>query len=94
MEEVPVTKAGESLFDAVPINFLYKVLVSARVSVEEEVFVYGTTTMISAAGDLVIQNANGQRVFGASVGEWFGFYIVDQETYYPVSEFFVEVEYD
>jgi len=86
--EVQVTKAGEKLFNAEPVNFLYKVIVDELVDPTGEVFAFGITTMISAAGDLVIQNSVGQRVFGAAAGLWFGLFIVDQETLKPVPEFF------
>lgn len=93
MGEVLVTKAGEELFSDIP-NFLYRILVSEVIHPEGEVHVFGSTTMLSAAGDLVIQNGNGQRVFGVGTGYWFGLLIVDQETFKPVPEFFPEVRYD
>lgn len=86
--EVEVTKAGEDLFSSAPPNFLYRIILEKTIDPAKEVFVFGATTMISAAGDLVIQNANGQRVFGVSAGWWFGFFIVDQKTLKPVPEFF------
>lgn len=94
MEKVQLTPTGEQVFSDVRPDFLYRIIVHEVVHPEEEVYVYGATTMISAAGDLVIQNGNGQRVFGVAATLWFGFYIVDQETLKPVPQFFKEVAYD
>lgn len=92
-KELVLEQSKELVLDTPP-NFLYWVIVDKIVNPEEEVYVYGVTTMISAAGDLVIQNGDGQRVFGASAGFWFGLYIVDPATFKPVPQFFEEPKYD
>ena len=80
------TEEGDAVI--VQPNFLYRIIVEKIVESSEEVYVFGVTVFISAAGDMVIQNANGQRVFGVAAGFWYGLFIVDQETWKPVNELF------
>lgn len=71
-----------------PVNFLFRIDVTPNVHPDKVVYVYGVSAMISAAGDLAIQNASSQRVFGAASGQWDGWFLVDPETLLPIPEVF------